>query len=777
MAAKAAKAPGKGAAAAARAGAMPAAEEGAAPEAAPKAAAKAAARPATKAPAKSPAGFEESRSRKPDMNLAKKFSLSGGGYCVYAPRFPHFQTAPGFVDEISIFNGRVQPLFMLSFVENHQAVPVHCTSLTLKGGAAILEHTDGRGLKVTETRFVTADDRFVSQLALQNDSKTDRAITVVQWTWTDVEGEPPSLEGDSFRVRRPLSSGDHAPIPSEIVWSSPDSKGARCLLGHYSESSGDRPDFETTPWYDVGEFKTPRSKHQMSRANPLVPHARIYLGLFRPIELKAGGRAEHRFEANVIFKAKGLNYRPRRPDPKDENSWHAFSEKTPRFTSEWKALERVVRHRFELLHVLRIPQGLGHIVAPSVCEGTGPYHEPIAFSAPAAMREARWLNDPALARGVLRSFMENVKPSGQVPGRLHPTSLAAPDFYHADWGGAFEAIDAIHPDRATKKAVLMHMQRYVKWLANNRDPEGSGLTDIVNHFEAGQEFSRRYQVIDEKADRGEGFEEQFRLKGIDVSFFRYRLVKYLAAVADELQEKAMANRFNADKEQILDMIRKRMWDDRAGMFMDVDPVTRKRTGVKSVVGFYPLASDIATPPMVEAMLNTLGDRHEFWTKYPVPSLPLSDPLFNADGYWKGTRRSCPWNGRVWPTANSHVLEGLAYVAERGNKKAQKLAGELVKKTVTMLSGELEGVAEANACEHYHPLTGLPSRFRGYDQRLHSFLLDNVFRVACGFAIRFGEIQDDPIIEDPADFKLVGLPLGNKRFVVERRNGKLRVTPE
>ena len=32
----------------------------------------------------------------------------------------------------------------------------------------------------------------------------------------------------------------------------------------------------------------------------------------------------------------------------------------------------------------------------------------------------------------------------------------------------------MHNDKATKKAVLMAMQRYVKWVGNNRDPEGSG---------------------------------------------------------------------------------------------------------------------------------------------------------------------------------------------------------------------------------------------------------------------------------------------------------------
>ena len=32
---------------------------------------------------------------------------------------------------------------------------------------------------------------------------------------------------------------------------------------------------------------------------------------------------------------------------------------------------------------------------------------------------------------------------------------------------------------------------------------------------------------------------------------------------------------------------------------------------------------------VDRMLETLSDRKEFWTKYPVPSLALSDPGFDA----------------------------------------------------------------------------------------------------------------------------------------------------
>ena len=42
-----------------------------------------------------------------------------------------------------------------------------------------------------------------------------------------------------------------------------------------------------------------------------------------------------------------------------------------------------------------------------------------------------------------------------------------------------------------------------------------------------------------------------------------------------------------------------MWDDKAGIFMDIDPKSRRRTSVKAAVGFFPLATDIPTPAQTE----------------------------------------------------------------------------------------------------------------------------------------------------------------------------------
>ncbi|MCA8943101.1 MAG: hypothetical protein KDB80_11115 [Planctomycetes bacterium] len=710
------------------------------------------------------------------MNSRHKISLGGGGYTLYAPRFPRFQHYPGFADEVLISNVPVPRLYMIAVLEDGNLVDLALQKSDFKNEVLNNEYGGVRGLKMREQRFVTTDDRFVCNIELENTTKNDRELTVVMWATTDSEGEPPSLEGDSVRIRRQIANGDTPPIPIELVFSSPDSKGARCLRGEWAEDGSDRPDFEETPWYGLGEFPTPPAKRPMEKPSPIHPGSVAYVGVFRTYAVKANSKLSHRFEANVIFKGKGINYRPRRPDPKDENGWLAFRDKAPKFTCEWKELELVVENRLRAIHMLRCPNGVGSISSPNIMHGNGDLHIPNAYAAASALREVRWLADPSIGRGILKGFFGNVRQNGMVPGNLFMTSLTNPGFFHADWGGGFEAFDETHSDKATKRAVIMEMQRYTKWIANNRDPEGSGLTDIVNQTESGQMLSRRFTVIDDKSDRSDEFEEEFRIKGIDASVFRYRLVSYLHRVAEELQEKAMANRFLAAKEVIQDVVRKRMWDDKNGIFMDLDPRSRRRTGVKAAVGFYPLATDIPTPAQTEKLLKTLSNRKEFWTKYPVPTLAISDPHFDAEGHWRGTIRATPWNGRTWPMANSQILEGLAYVAERSNKVAQRLCRDLFKRTIAMVSGELEGVEHATITQHYNPLTGRPMRSTGLDLLMDSFLMDNVFRIGCGIVVRFGEIQDDPVTDTLPDFKLLGVPVGNKRFNVERKNGKLKIGP-
>ena len=314
------------------------------------------------------------------MTTKQKIVLAGGGYCISAPRYPRFQLRPGFVDEIHIFNAVFKPLYTLSLLEKNLPLDLVCDSHTTKDGKLILEYSDGLGLKMIETRYVSGDDRFVSHVELKLEgkgAKGDRELTIVMWTHVDPDGEAVSLEGDSFRIRRMLTTGDYAPVPADIHWSNPDSKGARCLQPYFCEGTADDLDWRHTPWFDKNELTTPRAKRPMEKPSPILPTARVYCGLFRHVQLKPGTPVAHRFEAYVMLKSKGFNFRARRPDPKDENGWQSFWSNVPKFHCEWKDLEKVVQHRFKLLYLLRMPHGAGHMTSPAIA----PYVSHIPISA------------------------------------------------------------------------------------------------------------------------------------------------------------------------------------------------------------------------------------------------------------------------------------------------------------------------------------------------------------------------------------------------------------
>ena len=80
------------------------------------------------------------------MNQNSKFALGGGGYVLYAPDFPRFQTSPGFSDEVHLYNTAVTPMYHLSFLDAGVPLNMVCKSLTFANGAAVLTYMVGRDL-------------------------------------------------------------------------------------------------------------------------------------------------------------------------------------------------------------------------------------------------------------------------------------------------------------------------------------------------------------------------------------------------------------------------------------------------------------------------------------------------------------------------------------------------------------------------------------------------------------------------------------------------------
>jgi hypothetical protein len=294
------------------------------------------------------------------------------------------------------------------------------------------------------------------------------------------------------------------------------------------------------------------------------------------------------------------------------------------------------------------------------------------------------------------------------------------------------------------------------------------MYDVLNHFETGQEFGSRYQVIDPGADE-RGWSGGIRLKGIDVTVYTYQLKRALATIALHLGLNPEATAWSRGADDIGRAITQIMWDPETGMFSDVDPRRAVRTGVKAAVCFYPLLTDLLSDEIVGCLADHLRDPAEFATPFPVPSSSVDDPFFSATAEWKGKRHNCPWNGRTWPMINSHVIEGLLRQWHRGRRQVGQLAADTLTRFVRMMfhGGDL---TRPNCYEHYNPVTGHASVYRGIDDYQHSWVLDLLIRGVAGLEPHHRGILIDPLPLD-LDHAALARATVRGRSVDMRREGQ------
>lgn len=202
------------------------------------------------------------------------------------------------------------------------------------------------------------------------------------------------------------------------------------------------------------------------------------------------------------------------------------------------------------------------------------------------------------------------------------------------------------------------------------------------------------------------------------------------------------------------------------------PDTLERTRIRAAVSFYPLLTDLPDEQQVLGMLALLEDPTSFGTPFPVPSSAVDDAQFDPNALWKGKRHNCPWNGRVWPMTNSHIVHGLIRQWRLGHRAVGPAAGRLLRRFVHLLfhDGDLE---RPNCFEHYNPYTGQASVYRGIDDYQHSWVLDLILRGVMGIHPTTTGLTVDPLPME-LDHAVVGLRLRGRAVLVERRGDAVRV---
>jgi hypothetical protein len=93
-----------------------------------------------------------------------------------------------------------------------------------------------------------------------------------------------------------------------------------------------------------------------------------------------------------------------------------------------------------------------------------------------------------------------------------------------------------------------------------------------------------------------------------------------------------------------------MWDEKAGMFLNVDLHTGEKSPRLSPTNFYPLMAKAATAEQAKTMIEKhLLNEKEFWGEWVIPSIARNDAAFKDQEYWRG---------RIWGPMNYLVYLGL-----------------------------------------------------------------------------------------------------------------------
>jgi hypothetical protein len=293
--------------------------------------------------------------------------------------------------------------------------------------------------------------------------------------------------------------------------------------------------------------------------------------------------------------------------------------------------------------------------------------------------------------------------------------------------------------------------------------------DIGSPSEVGERHSSRFEAVN---PGGAGMERR-RLKGIDVTTYAHALVRALETMAERSGHPPDARRWRVTREHIATALRTRMWDGESEMFSDVDSASGERTRVKTAHAFYPYATDIVTASDIAGLERHLLDPAEFWTPFPVPVTAIDDPLFSAYGEWKGQRQSQPWNGRVRPAVNSAVMDALASAACHA-PSLRADAALFLRRFVRMMfhDGDL---ARPNAFEHYNPLTGQGSRYRGLDDVQRSWIGDHIISYVMGIRPHAEGITIDPFPFGLERAELGGVQVRGRTVGVRVEGERVRVT--
>jgi hypothetical protein len=608
--------------------------------------------------------------------------------------------------------------------------------------------------------MVLPNDTLVSEIEIFNNSEEDVKFNSVMWTAqnSDLLKEGKAVENIEYSEGLiSFNQKVERRVRPKLSYKLAVSMGVNNVKSHnvnFTERTANYPDWNLTPFYE--NFEKGSLKNEI-KTEGITKEGMLYMALHSQHTVKANHRIKIVYVMSVETSRKDAIEHVKEslqlfdPVKYSLNNWENYFSSLPFFETSNEYFNRYYWYRWYGLKLLKIDAKEGNYHYPAIAEGIDYFRVFITYSAQCHIFETKWMKDSSVARGSLLNFLENQKEDGCFIGHIYVKGTDERSFYHANWGSALKQFLMIHKDKEYISKIYPKLKKYVEYFDRERDKENSGLYDVIDQFETGQEFMSRYMVIDKKADIPD-WSNKIRMKGVDSTTYIYELKETMAYLAEKLGKKKDIKMWKASFEKTKEAMLKYMWNEKEEMFFDLDNRNLSQTHIKAATCFYPYFTDIVNEKHLNGLKNHLLNAKEFWTPYPVTSTSVDDDCFNAYAEWKGKRHSCPWNGRVWPMTNSHIVEGLGISARRFKDPVlEEKTVEMLEKFVKMMFYNFDP-ERPNCFEHYNPYSGKECMYRGIDDYQHSWVNDLIFKYIVGIDIKEDKVFIDPFLSSLKDYR-------------------------
>lgn len=302
------------------------------------------------------------------------------------------------------------------------------------------------------------------------------------------------------------------------------------------------------------------------------------------------------------------------------------------------------------------------------------------------------------AKKELFSLMSHQFDNGMIPHMIYWDKASPTDFPVIEWGKTDTSTITQPPmlayaclriyqkdqDKSFLKQIYPSLNRFYRYLIEQRDLRGNHLMGIINPDESGEDnsprfdsplglkptqslevnFGKRLELVGKNLscnfEIGECMSNFFWVKDVPFNAIMVENLASLVEIAKRIGKEEDAKYFESQRKEIISAMRKHMLDQ--GIFWSVYDLDYEKIKVKTWAIFAPFFARLYTQKEAEKIVKEhLLNKDEFNLKFLVPTVAKDELSYHPEGFWRGP---------VWMATNWFIIKGL--LNYRMGDEAQKI---------------------------------------------------------------------------------------------------------